>query len=104
MVYFDPTTYSWNDILGPVLGKDKKLGLGNSVWSSPLLLGEGLINMLERVNWIEGEARIEGAARDWAQGRHLRGGKEKEKRKKERKKRKKRKKEKKERKKEGNYE
>ena len=36
---------------GSSVGEDKKLGLGNSVWSSPLLLGEGLINMLEKVNW-----------------------------------------------------
>ena len=52
MVYFIPTTYSWSEILGRVLGKTWKLGLGNSVWSiGPLLLGKGLINMLEEVNW-----------------------------------------------------
>ena len=67
---------------GSGVGEDKKLGLGNSVRSSPLLLGEGLINMLEgRIEgktrtdstdrWrkrprIEGETQNEGAARDWA--------------------------------------
>ena len=28
MVYFNPTTYSWNEILGPVLGKIRNWGWG----------------------------------------------------------------------------
>ena len=61
-----------------MLGKPGSWGWGNSVRSSPPLLEEELIDMLEE--WsegesqtegakhprIEGEARIEGNARDWA--------------------------------------
>ena len=62
MVYFNPTTYSWKEILGPVLGKTRSWGWGKaSVWSSPLLLEEGLINMLE--GWIEGETQTDSTDR-----------------------------------------
>ena len=52
MVYFHSNYVLLERDFGSSVGEDMKLGLGNSVWSiGPLLLGKGLINMLEEVNW-----------------------------------------------------
>ena len=77
MVYFNPTTYSWNDILGPVLGKTRSWGWGTVFDLVPFCwgrvnkyVGGGELRakpeMIEgaKRSRIESEARIKGAARD----------------------------------------